>query len=391
MPVKLNRELRKFVAPEFITGDNSRVFAGRYASNFHSDKILLATDENMLNQFWMEDITESLLNAGIDFEVYTNISQNPSDREVMEGAAVYEAEECSAIVAAGGGSVLDCAKGIGIVAANGGDIAGYIGVDLVKKPMPPLICIPTTGGSSADVSQYAVISSKHNLKKNLITSKSLVPDVSLLDPVPLTTQPDEITVYSGIDAFSHAIEAYLSNGQSHWSDLLAIEAIKNIAESFPYDSSLKDDLDFRYKTLLSSLYAGISFSNAGLGLIHSMSHAIGGVYSTPHGLSSFLVMPAVIRYNFSSQPERYRDVSKALLADTGGKKDSEALDILIEKIFSLGGSFTKGESLSNHGGRCEDIPLLVKNTMTDPCIATNPKLPSYTDVEELFAEVMQVL
>ena len=386
MTVALNRELRKFVAPEFITGDNSRIFAGRYALNFHSKKIFLATDKNIPDQFWMDAVTDSFLDAGIDYEIFTDISENPHDSEVMKGAGVYEAEECTAIVAVGGGSVMDCAKGIGIIAANGGEITDYIGVDLVKNPMPPLICIPTTGGSSADVSQYAVISTPANKKKNLITSKSLVPDVSLLDPVPLTTQPDKVTVYSGIDAFSHAIEAYLSNGSSHWSDLMALEAIKNIGDAFPYDESLKGDLDFRFKTLLSSLYAGISFSNAGLGLIHSMSHAIGGMYSLPHGLSSSLVMPFAVRYNFSSAPLRYRNAAEALFIDTAGKSDEMVLELLIEKISEMGGLYTKGLTLKSLGGTEDDIPVLVKNTLTDPCIATNPRFPDVKEIEELYIE-----
>lgn len=384
MPVSLNRDLRKFVAPEFITGDNSRVFAGRYASNFQSKKILLATDETLLNLFWMDDVIDSLLEYGIEYEIITDISENPRDSDVMRGAGVYEAEECTAIIAVGGGSVMDCAKGIGIISANGGEISDYIGVDLVKYPMPPLICIPTTGGSSADVSQYAVISTPANKRKNLITSKSLVPDISLLDPVPLTTQPDKITVYSGIDAFSHAIEAYVSNGSSHWSDLMAIEAVKITGDVFPYDKSLRENLDFRFKTLLCSLYAGISFSNAGLGLIHSMSHAIGGMYSLPHGLSSSLVMPFVIGYNFSSAPLRYKKAAAALSPDIEGKSDAKILEALLEKISGMGGPYTKGVTLKSLGGSEDDIPALVRNTMSDPCIVTNPKFPDAKDVEKLY-------
>ena len=387
MSAAFKRELRKFVAPEFIAGDDSRIFAGKYAGNFGSKKVLLATDDNLLNQPWMDEITGSLSEAGIDYTSFTKISENPHDIEVMEGAAVYEDEGCSAIVAVGGGSVMDCAKGIGIIAANGGEIGDYIGVDLVKNPMPPLICIPTTGGSSADVSQYAVISTDETKRKNLIVSKSLVPDVSLLDPIPLTTQPDPITVYSGIDAFSHAIEAYVSQGSSDWSDLMALEALRNIKSSFPYDPSKKNDLDFRYKTLLSSLYAGISFSNAGLGLIHSMSHAIGGLYNLPHGLSSFMIIPHAIKYNFSSAPQKYREIAEIFSPDTNGKSDAEVLSALLEEISYLGGEYGKGLSLSSSGADAEDIPLLVKNTMADPCIATNPRLPAAKDVKALFAEL----
>ncbi|MBN2734416.1 MAG: iron-containing alcohol dehydrogenase [Methanomicrobiaceae archaeon] len=388
MAVILQRELRKFVAPEFIAGDNSRVFAGRYAGNFHSKKILLTTSPQIIDMKWMAGITDSLSDAGIDYELFMDITENPRDTDVMRGSEVYSAEECTGIIAVGGGSVMDCSKGIGIVSANKGHISDYVGVDLVKNPMPPLICLPTTGGSSADVSQYAVISCRERKCKNLIISKSLVPDVSLLDTVVLTTQPDEITVYSGIDAFTHAVEAYVSNGSSHFSDLMALEAIRQTGNAFPYDPSMAYDLDFRFKTLLSSLYAGISFSNAGLGIIHSMSHAIGGMYDLAHGLSSSLVMGAVIRFNYDAAADKYRNVAKALSIKTSGKNDEEVKELLLEKISQMMGTFCKDTKLSSFGASEDDLPFLISNTMSDPCVVTNPKMPGKSDIEDLFRQVL---
>ncbi|WP_172673750.1 iron-containing alcohol dehydrogenase [Methanogenium cariaci] len=276
------REHRKYVVPEIITGDDARIYAGRYASNFHSNTVLLATDESIFRQKWMREILQGLDEAGTEYVVFSDIEENPPrDYNVMAGADVYLSEECTGILAIGGGSVLDCAKGIGIVAANGGTILDYVGVDQVRNPMPPLICVPTTAGSAADVSQYAVIRNADKKAKNIIISKSLVPDVSLLDTVPLMTQPKDVTVNSGIDALTHAIEAYVSNGASHLSDMMALESITLSAGFFPFSVDRADDPDSRFQSLMASMYAGIAFSNAGLGLIHAMSHAIGGLYDLP--------------------------------------------------------------------------------------------------------------
>lgn len=388
MAVTLNRELRKFVTPEFITGDNSRIFAGRYATNFHLQKILLATSSELLKLHWMDDITSGLTDAGVEYEIFDEILVNPRDTDVMKGSEYYMAEECTGIVAVGGGSVIDCAKGIGIVSANKGHITDYIGVDLVKNPMPPLICVPTTAGSSADVSQYAVITTPDTRQKNLIISKSLVPDVSLLDTFPLMTQPDDVTINSGIDAFTHAIEAYVSNGSSYYTDIMALEAIKQTGEAFPYDLSLADDPDFRFRTLLSSLYAGISFSNAGLGLIHSMSHSIGGMFDLPHGLASSVVMDVVIRYNYQSAPEKYKKIAETLSVDTAGKSGDDIIELLLEKISLMSGSLGKENGFNSIYVSEEDRSELVRNTIMDPCIATNPRVPDKNDIGELFRHVL---
>ncbi|WOF16921.1 iron-containing alcohol dehydrogenase [Methanoplanus sp. FWC-SCC4] len=377
------RELRKFVAPEFITGDNSRVFAGRYAGNFRSKNIILATDKKVLKQPWMKEITAGLDENSIEYTIFSDISENTRESDVMTGADVYESGECTGIVAVGGGSVLDCAKGIGIVVANKGHISDYVGVDLVTNPCPPMICVPTTAGSSADVSQYAVIRSAEKRKKSIIVSKSIVPDVTLIDPVTLATLPDSVTINSGIDALTHAIEAYVSNGSSHLSSLLSLEAIRLLGQSFPYPEEKRSDLDFRFDTMLASLYAGIAFSNAGLGLIHSMSHAIGGIFDLPHGLSSSIVMDPVISYNYNYVPEGYRKIAEALGIDVKNKGADDLLDEIFGKISMMRGNGQEDLSLSSYGASEDDIEELVKRTYDDPCIATNPVIPS--------AEVLRII
>lgn len=386
--MEIIREHRKYVIPEIITGDNSRLYAGRYAKNFHSDTVLIATDENVFRQKWIREILQSLDESGTEYIIFSDIEENPRDYNVRDGADTYLSEECTGILAIGGGSVLDCAKGIGIIAANGGTIMDYIGVDLVKNPMPPLICVPTTAGSAADVSQYAVICNTTKKTKNLIISKSLVPDVSLIDTIPLMTQPDCVTVHSGMDAFTHAIEAYVSNGSSHFSDMLALESMKVTAGLFPFSSDERDDPDFRFQSLMASMYAGIAFSNAGLGLIHAMSHAIGAHYDLPHGLASSIVMPEVIRYNYASSPRKYRKIADVLGVSAGDCDDGEMIVAMLGAISVMSGKTGDMLMLSEYGASEDDIPDLVAHTSVDPCIATNPRIPDSNDLSLLFERVL---
>ncbi|WP_460007016.1 iron-containing alcohol dehydrogenase [Methanogenium cariaci] len=378
------REHRKYVVPEIITGDDARIYAGRYASNFHSNTVLLATDESIFRQKWMREILQGLDEAGTEYVVFSDIEENPRDYNVMAGADVYLSEECTGILAIGGGSVLDCAKGIGIVAANGGTILDYVGVDQVRNPMPPLICVPTTAGSAADVSQYAVIRNADKKAKNIIISKSLVPDVSLLDTVPLMTQPKDVTVNSGIDALTHAIEAYVSNGASHLSDMMALESITLSAGFFPFSVDRADDPDSRFQSLMASMYAGIAFSNAGLGLIHAMSHAIGGLYDLPHGVASSIVMRSAIQYNYSSSKRKYQKIAYLLGVSPDITDDKRVITGMFEQIMEMRGNTDNPLSLSAYGASKADIPDLVARSAVDPCIATNPRIPCRRDLSNLF-------
>jgi len=198
-------KLRKFVVPEFIFGEGARLLVVQYARNFGARKVLLVTDPGVREAGWAGEAAESLEAAGLAQVVFDGVSSNPKSSEVMAGAAVYLAEGCNLIVAVGGGSPMDCAKGIGIVSTNRDHILAFEGVDQVPAPMPPLICVPTTAGTAADVSQFVIISNEQERVKIAIVSKAVVPDLALIDPVTLTTKPASLTASTGFDAPTHAI------------------------------------------------------------------------------------------------------------------------------------------------------------------------------------------
>lgn len=224
--------LRKFVAPELVMGQNAINLAGRYAVNFGAKRVMVVTDQGVQTCGWTARVVESLTAHGVQSVVFADVSENPRSQQVMAGAKLYRECGCDVLVAVGGGSPMDCAKGIGIVAAEEElrHVLAFEGVDKIDTPMPPLICIPTTSGSAADVSQFAIILDEKRHVKIAIISKMLVPDVSLLDPETLTTMSPELSACTGLDALTHAIEAYVSNAHFELADTMALEAIDRVAQ-----------------------------------------------------------------------------------------------------------------------------------------------------------------
>jgi alcohol dehydrogenase len=368
-------ELRKFVAPEFICGYGALQLAGRYARNFGMKQVLLVTDPGVRNAGWTGAVGESLTDAGIPFTIFDSISPNPRSRQVMEGMEVYRSEECNGIIAVGGGSPMDCAKGIGIASSNMRDILTFEGVDRVPVPAPPLICIPTTAGSSADVSQFAIITDEERKRKIAIVSKTLVPDISLLDPEPLTTMSPELTVDTGMDALCHAVEAYVSNASSPMTDLHALEAIRLIHRALPAVIKEPGDLNLRFATLLASLHAGLAFSNASLGAAHAMAHSLGGTCDLAHGLCNALLLEHVIAANYDAAPDRY---------DRIGEIFGSAQETPAQQIAKFRRSLGITQTLATISVRRDEICNLAGQAHTDPCMVTNPRRFTCEDIERIY-------
>ena len=381
-------ELRKFVAPELVYGIDARLMAGRCAANLGVKRSLLVTDANVIAAGWAEDVEQSLVEHGIQVRRFTGVSPNPRDSEVMSGAAFYVEQGCDALVAVGGGSVIDCAKGIGIVISNGSGILDYEGIDRVVIPMPPLICIPTTGGTSADLSQFAIITNSAEQVKIAIISKAVVPDVALVDPVTLTSMDAYLTACTGMDALSHAIEAYVSNAASPITDLHALEAIRLVAASLRRSVEAPLDMEERGQMMLASLQAGLAFSNASLGAVHSMAHSLGGYKDLPHGECNALLLPHVIDYNFLRVPERFRRIAVALGIPVDGLCDADVRSTLIRGVIDLRRQCGIDGTLANRGVSIGDVNMLAGNAIKDPCNATNPRTPSRVDLDAVYREAL---
>jgi alcohol dehydrogenase class IV len=304
----------------------------------------------------------------------------------MAGVAVYQAEGCNALIAVGGGSPIDCAKGIGIVSSNHRHIQMFEGVDMVKAPMPPLICVPTTGGTSADVSQFAIITNPLEKIKFAIVSKSVVPDLALIDPETLTSMDAYLTACTGLDALTHAIEAYVSTARSSMTDLHAMEAVRLLSESLL--PSIKDlqNLELRSKIMQGSLQAGLAFSNAILGANHAMAHSLGGALGIAHGECNAILLDHVIEFNLPSSPERFVKIAQAMGLDLRGMNFSERKKALLKHVRYLKKAAGIVRNLNDLGVSRSDLNFYSEHAMKDPCMATNPRQASKRDIEVVYEE-----
>jgi alcohol dehydrogenase len=380
--------LRKFLIPEFIFGIDAIKLAGQYARNLGANKVMVVTDPVVTAAGWVNEVLISLDHENIPFVIFSNVSPNPRDFQVMTGVEEYKRERCDAIIAVGGGSVMDCAKGIGIVAANKQHILSYEGVDRVPVAIPPLICIPTTGGSSADVSQFAIINNTAEHVKIAIISKSVVPDIALVDPVTLTSLDSLLTAYTGIDALVHAMEAYVSNASSVFTDMHALKAIELIGDHLMDSIHHPLNVELRGKIMLGSLHAGLAFSNASLGCVHSMAHSLGGFLDLPHGKCNALLLPHIIEFNYNAAPEKYEMIGQLLGVTKSSSVFREKRKALLDYTFRLLEEAGITNTLQDEGVKKEDISTLAGKAIKDPCNATNPRKPTENDLEVLFKEAM---
>lgn len=378
--------LRKFVAPEFVFGMGARSLAGRYARNLGGRKILVVSDPGVVAAGWTKDVTDSLEAEGLSFALFTGVTSNPKVDEIMAGAALYKAERCNALVAVGGGSPIDCAKGIGIVTSNDRHILLFEGVDMVTFPMPPLICIPTTAGTSADVSQFAIISNPVEKVKFAIISKSVVPDLALIDPATLSTMDSYLAACTGLDALTHAIEAYVSTARSSMTDLHAIEAIRLISSNLLPSLSNPLDLELRSNVMQGSLQAGLAFSNAILGATHAMAHSLGGALDIAHGECNAILLDHVIAFNLPSAPERFESIATAMGLDLRGMNSGQKKSTLLNHVRELKKAAGITRTLNELGISRGDVGFLSNHALKDPCMATNPRKASMRDIEVVYEE-----
>lgn len=383
-------DLKRFLIPEFIFGEGAMNYTGNFAVNLGCKNILVVSDEGVIKTGITERVVNSLKERNLKYNMFSKITPNPRYHEVMEGADFYKKNGCDSIVAVGGGSVIDCAKGIGIVATNNMNILDFEGVDKVPRAMPPLICIPTTAGTSADVSQFAIINDTKRKVKIAIVSKGVVPDLSLLDPKPLTSMPAFLTACTGIDALVHAFEAFVSNAASHITDIHAFEAIKLIVNNLIDTIKYPDDLEKRAFVMMGSLEAGMAFSNASLGCVHAMAHSLGGYLDLPHGECNAMLLEHVVYYNFEAAEEKYTLIGDLLGLNLSDK--SATMSYKKDALFNYIREFRKkagvSGTLSESGVKEEDINILAAKAIKDPCNVTNPKKPTEFDLASIYREAM---
>lgn len=380
--------LRKFVAPEIVFGNGARLMAGQYAKNFGGTRAMLVSDSGVKIAGWLREAKENLTEAGISYSLFTDVSPNPRETQVMACAELYLQEKCDLIVAIGGGSAMDLAKGAAVVAANGAHILDYEGIDKISRPVPPLILIPTTAGSSADVSQFTIITNQQERVKVAIISKTIVPDIALIDPHTTTSMDPFLTACTGMDALVHAIEAFVSSASSPITDIHALEAIRLVNKYLPLAVKQPDNYAIRENIMRASMEAGLAFSNAILGAVHAMAHSLGGYLDLPHGECNAILLDRVVSFNYNIAPEKFSRVAETMGLDLRGLSSKEIKNTLISQIITLKNSVGIAHSLGSVGVRSDDIPVLAEKAVKDACLLTNPRKASKRDIEVLYEEAL---
>lgn len=390
MKNKVDLELRKYVTPEIILGLDARLLIGRYISHFNSKNPMIVTDQGVIELEWYGEILKEIEEYAESVFVFCDVTPNPKDYETMLGAELFLSHECDLIIAIGGGSPIDCAKGISIVSTNGGNILEYEGVDEIKFPGPPLICIPSTAGASADVSQFAIVTDTVESVKRAIISKKAVPDLALIDPLPLMTMSPYLTACTGMDALTHAIEAYASNAHSALTDVHALEAIKLINRNIENAVRPERSIETMYEMMLGSVQAGLAFSNASLGAVHAMAHSIGGFFDLPHGECNSILLEHIIELNFDSVPERFRNIGEQLGILTEGLSDIAVKEKVLHRIIEIRENLQIRGAIEIEELGEEVLGQLVKNALNDPCMLTNPKELSIEEVKGIYERILHI-
>ena len=380
-----DEDLLKFDIPEVIYGPGALSGVGHCAQRLGGEKIFLVTDPGIIQAGWVDQARGHLEQARLDYVIYDNVVSNPRDYQIDQGVQLYLQKKCDVIVAIGGGSPIDTAKGIAVLATNHGKIKEYVGCNLVSNPIPPLICVPTTAGTGADVSQFAVVLDSRDKMKLCVLSRAIMPDISIIDPTVLQTKPRELIAATGMDTLTHAIEAYVSSLSWPMTDPHAVHAIELVNVHLVKAMETKD-MRALEGMAVACLEAGIAFSNAILGAVHALAHPLGGLYDLHHGLVNSVMLPTVVRQNLSHAHGKFARMARALGVETRGMTEEDAAMHVPLKIGELIDNLGLPRHLSQLGVSSDDIPKMARMAQEDLCMLTNPCTYSTSDIEAMYLE-----
>lgn len=351
-------------------------------------KALIVTDAGLAKAGLATQIAGLLVEQGIDSVVFDGAKPNPTVSNVESGLALLRERECDFVISLGGGSPHDCAKGIALCATNGGHISDYEGVDRSQNPQLPLIAINTTAGTASEMTRFCIITDEVRHVKMAIVDRNVTPLLSVNDPAMMAKMPKSLTAATGMDALTHAIEAYVSTAATPITDACALKAIALIAGYLRRAVDDGSDMEARESMAYAQFLAGMAFNNASLGFVHAMAHQLGGFYDLPHGVCNAVLLPHVQSFNASVCPSRLTDVAHAMGADIRGLSPEEGARAAIVAIRTLAGSIDIPPGLTSLGVKEEDFPILAANALKDACGLTNPRPADQTQIEDIFRRAL---
>jgi len=351
--------------------------------------VFLVTDAYLGRPGGMADDIKGMLEAeGIKVTLFAGAEPNPTDKNVHDGLKCYQESGADTILTLGGGSAHDCGKGIGLLATNGGDIRDYEGLDKSKKPMPPFIAVNTTAGTASEMTRFAVITNTSNHVKMAIADWHTTPNVAINDPLLMVGMPPALTAATGMDALTHAVEAYVSIAATPVTDSAALMAIKLVATNLRNAVANGQNMEARDKMAYAEYLAGMAFNNAGLGYVHAMAHQLGGLYNLPHGVCNAILLPHVEIFNIIACPERFVDVAIAMGENIQGLSVRDAADKAIIAIQKLSTDIGIPSGLAQLKANEKDFEVMAGNALKDICSLFNPRTATLNDIIGIYKAAM---
>lgn len=376
----------EFLLPTRIVFGNDVINRiGDEAKNF-GKRALIVTDKGVLKTGYVEKIQQLLAAAQIEVAVFSDVDPNPRDKSVDKGAKKAKQLKTDMLIGIGGGSAIDTAKAIGVIMQEGGKIQDYEGLNIVKKPITPLIVVPTTAGTGTEVTFWSVITDTKRKFKMSIGSPLMAAKVAFVDPMLTLSLPKDITAYTGIDALVHSIEGYTASLSQPISDSLALSAIELIHDNIRKAYANGKNVTARYNMMLGSMLAGIAFGNSDVASVHCMGEAMGGLYDTPHGLSMAVCLPYCIEYNIISNPEKFAKIAQALGETTAGLSTLEAAQKCVSAVKKLLEDLNI-PSARTIGLKKQDLSRLAEAAAANVAVESNPRILDKQDFLSLFQKV----
>ena len=352
------------------------------------EKCFVCSDPDLLKFGVTKKVTDVLENAGIAYEIYSQIKANPTIENVQTGVEAFKKSGADCIVAIGGGSSMDTAKAIGIIIANPefADVRSLEGVAPTKNKCVPIIAVPTTAGTAAEVTINYVITDAEKNRKMVCVDVHDIPVVAVVDPDMMSSMPKGLTAATGMDALTHAIEGYITKGAWEMSDMFHLNAIEIISKNLR--GAVANTPEGREGMALGQYIAGMGFSNVGLGIVHSMAHPLGALYDTPHGVANAILLPTVMEYNAEATGEKYRDIAKAMGVEGVDEMSLEdARKAAVAAVKQLSEDVGIPKDLKNIVKE-EDLDFLAQSAMDDACRPGNPKDPTKEDIIALYKALL---
>lgn len=353
------------------------------------DHPMIVTDPTLPEVGVIDPIVDALEEEGIAYSLYDEVEPNPRVATVETGSDILEDEGCDGVIGVGGGSSMDTAKAISALATNGGNYEDYEGQGNLPTDPHPIITVPTTIGTGSEVTPFTVITDPERDEKLGVGDPKLIPDVALLDPLLLESLPSTVAASTGMDCLTQSVMAYVSTNSNPITDALTIAAVEMISENLPAAVS-KKDVDALMNMQIATTIEGSGFMNAGLGLVHSMSHPVSAHYDTPHGVTNGVILPSVLRYNRIAREEKYADLAEAMGVDTRSMSTREASKRFIEEVEDLSAAVGIPEGLSELGVEEEYLPELANaaatNADTSRNKSTNPRTSTEEDILEIYRD-----